>query len=123
MTSRQPGRSFENPDRPLGEEILEHSGPSSTSASEDFRSREKQAAARHKGVAERAKVIAVLRKLEDLVAERNLPHGQETPRRALELAAGRVGLTLAEYQALVSGDPELVELEQKVLEAVRRALG
>jgi hypothetical protein len=121
--ARQPGRSFEDPQKPLGAELLEHSGASSTSASEDFRSREAQAGARPKGVAERAKVIAVLRKLEELVADRNLPHGHHTLPRALELAAGRVGLTVREYEALVRGDPELVDLERRVLEAARQKLG
>jgi hypothetical protein len=114
---RQPGRSFEDPTKPLGAELLDRSGPSTTSAHEDFRAREVQAGTRPKGVAERATVIGVLRKMEELVAEGNLPTGQETVRRALELAAGRAGLTIGEYEALVRGDAELVDLERKVLEA------
>jgi len=120
---RQPGRSFEDHSKPLGEELLDRSGPSTTSAHEDFRSREVQAGTRPKGVAERATVIGVLRKVEELVAEGNLPKGQETVRRALELAAGRAGLTIGEYEALVKGDPELVDLERKVLEAASSKLG
>lgn len=34
---------------------------------------------------------------------------------ALALACGRLGLTYAEYRALASGDPELVELERQVI--------
>lgn len=121
--ARQPGRSFEDHEKPLGAELLERTGPSDTAAGEDFRSREVQAGSHVNGVAERAKVIGVLRKMEELVAERNLPKGQETPRRALELAAGRVGLTIEEYEALVRGDAELVELERKVLDEARQKLG
>ena len=120
---RQPGRSFEDHDKPLGEELLNRSGPSTTDAHEDFRAREVQAGTRPKGVAERATVIGVLRKMEELVAEGNLPSGQATLRRALELASGRAGLTIQEYEALVQGDPELVDLERKVLEAAAVKLG
>lgn len=119
---RQPGRSFEDPSKPLGDELLRQSGPSNSAAQEDFRSREAQADARPNGVAERAIVIGVLRKTEELVAEGNLPKGQETARRALELAAGRAGLTIGEYEALVRGDVELADLERKVLEAVAAKL-
>ena len=111
---RKPGRSFEDPNRTMGEALLESTPPSHT-LPEDFRKREEQANVSQNGVAERAKVIGVLRKAEELMAEGNLPHGQETPRRALELAAGRVGLTIQEYEALVKGDAELIELERKVL--------
>ena len=112
---RKPGRSFNDPNRPMGEALLESTGPSGT-IKEDFRAREDQASVPHNGVAERAKVIGVLRKAEELMAEGNLPKGQATPRRALELASGRVGLTIEEYDALVKGDPELVELERKILQ-------
>ncbi len=113
---RKPGRSFNDPNRPLGEALLEGTG-ASDKIKEDFRAREVQADVPHNGVAERAKVISVLRKADELMAEGNLPQGQESPRRALELAAGRVGLTIEEYDALVKGDPELMELERRVLEA------
>jgi len=112
---RKPGRSFNDPNRPMGEALLDSTGPSGT-IKEDFRAREDQASVPHNGVAERAKVIGVLRKAEELMAEGNLPKGQATPRRALELASGRVGLTIEEYDALVKGDPELVELERKILQ-------
>jgi hypothetical protein len=112
---KKPGRSFNDPNRPMGEALLEGTGPSGT-IKEDFRAREEQASVPQNGVAERAKVIGVLRKAEELMVEGNLPKGQETPRRALELASGRVGLTIEEYDALVKGDPELAELERKVLQ-------
>jgi hypothetical protein len=86
-----------------------------------MRPRAEQAATAVNGIAERAKVISVLRKAEELIDEGNLPKGQETPRRALELAAGRVGLTIEEYEALVKGDAELIDLERKVLESAREA--
>lgn len=115
---RKPGRSFEDPSKPLGQELLERSGLSDTIA-EDFRSREDQSGGLHHGVAERAKAIGVLRKADELIAEGNLPHGQWNKDRALELAAGRVGLTIGEYRALVKGDPELEELERQVLASAR----
>ena len=74
----------------------------------------------HNGVAERAKAVAVLRKLEEFVAHDNPPVTDEPSlRRAHELAAGRVGLTFPEYESLVRGDPELVALEGKVLDGAR----
>lgn len=112
---RKPGRSFNDANRPMGEALLERTGPSGT-IPEDFRKREDQANVPRNGVAERAKVISVLRKAEELMAEGNLPKGQATPRRALELAAGRVGLTIEEYDALVKGDDDLRGLEHKVLQ-------
>lgn len=112
---RKPGRSFDDPSKPMGEGILERSAASDTAPHEDFRPREEQAEAAHNGVAERAKVIAVLRKADELIAEGNLPENDASPQRALELAAGRVGLTIEEYRALVKGDRELEELEAKVL--------
>jgi hypothetical protein len=118
-TDRKPGRSFEDPSRPLGDEIIAHSPPSNV-VPEDFRSREKQAEASGHGVAERAKAIAVLRKFEELMVEQNPPVSSERGMlHVLELAAGRVGLTPREYQNYVRGDDELVELERKVLNAAR----
>lgn len=116
---RKPGRSFEDPNRPLGDELLARS-PTSPPVKEDFRTREQQAVEAGHGVAERAKAIAVLRKAEELMAERNPPaYGDAALRRALELAAGRVGLTIGEYDGLVKGDEELMELERKVIENAR----
>jgi hypothetical protein len=117
---RKPGRSFDDGNRPLGQELLEHSSATATPIKEDFTKREVQAATTHGGVAERAKAIAVLRKAEELFETDNPgPHTEKSLHRALELAAGRVGLTIGEYNALVKGDPELVELERKVLASAR----
>jgi hypothetical protein len=116
----QPGRSFEDPRRPLGEELL-HQSPRSETIPEDFTPRERQVEkSLVHGVAERAKAIAVMRKAEELMSEQIPPATSDsTILRALELAAGRVGLTFAEYRALVKDDPELAELERKVIENAR----
>ena len=116
---RLPGRSFEDPRKPMGEEILAHSGASKP-AEEDFRSREDQAAASQHGVAERAKAISVLRKVEELISEEDPPANDEAGLcTAMKLAAGRVGLTIEEYHSLVKGDPEVEDLERKVLDGAR----
>lgn len=60
-------------------------------------------------VADRAKGVSVLRKAEEFIASDN----PSDPKRALELAAGRVGLTYDEYRKIVDDDPELLALEQK----------
>jgi len=117
---RKPGRSFDNPNEPLGQGTIERSAQSDSNANEDFRSREAQADMPYNGVAERAKAIAVLRKFEELTADNNpTAFDEATLRTAHELAAGRVGLTFPEYQALVKGDAELEALEKKVLDAAR----
>jgi hypothetical protein len=67
--------------------------------------------AKDTGVADRAKAVGVLRKAEEFLAH-DLP---SDPRRALELAAGRVGLTYEEYRKIVDADHELQELEAKFL--------
>ena len=122
---RKPGRSFEDPSRPLGEELLAHSKQGVAPTVEDFRSRvaqaREQAAADRYGVAERAKVIGVLRKAEELMAAPNRPPQSEAElQRVLELAAHDVGLKLGEYRALMTGDDELADLEKKVLDDARR---
>ena len=122
---RKPGRSFEDPSRPLGEELLERSRRSTPPTTEDFRSRvaqaREQAAADRYGVAERAKVIGVLRKAEELMAPPNrAPSSEADLHRVLELAAHDVGLVFGEYLALKEGDDELFELEKRVLDNVRR---
>jgi hypothetical protein len=76
------------------------------------------------GVAERAKAVAVLRKAEELMATDN-PSGatEDGRRRALELAAGRAGVKLSDYDRYVAGDEELESLQAAVMEAARlRAL-
>lgn len=114
--ARKPGRSFEDPSKALGADLIERSGVSKD-PKEDFSLREDQAGGSEHGVAERAKVISVLRKAEELVAEGNMPAGENTFRRALELASGRIGLTIQEYDALIKDDPELLALQRQVEEA------
>ena len=120
LDDRKPGRSFDDPKRPMGEDLLARSAQSSTVPTEDFRSREAQADTGTQGVAERAKAIGVLRKVEELVGNNNPGATDEAGLRVcFELAAGRVGLTIEEYDALVKGDPELLALEKNVLDAAR----
>jgi hypothetical protein len=123
-----PGRSFEHPERPFGDELLEQSMPSNESPEGGFYGRSSVGAphegARVHGVAERAKAIAVMRKADELMATDNPPAtSPENVRRALELASGRVGLKIEEYDALVRGDPELVQLERQVIENALRRQG
>ena len=118
--NRKPGRSFDDPAKPLGAEILDRTAQSSTEANEDFRPREAQADMPQNGLAERTKIVAVLRKADELIATDNPPANDEASlRRCFELAAGRVGLTFPEYEALLKGDAELEDLEKKVLDAAR----
>ena len=102
--AREPGRSFDMPNRPLGAELLART-PSSGSSPDLSEG--------PGGLAERAQAISVMRKAEELMASNNPPPAEA--RRAFELAAGRVGLSMHEYDALVKGDAELEVLEQKVL--------
>jgi hypothetical protein len=125
LQERKPGRSFEDPSRPLGEELLEHSKRGVPPTVEDFRSRvahaRDQAVADRYGVAERAKVIGVLRKVEELMATpKHAPRSEADLERALDVAAHDVGVTLGEYRALMEGDAELVDLEKQVLDDARR---
>jgi len=120
--ARKPGRSFEDPEKPLGAELLERSGPS-REIPEDLRDRVAQAAATSNGVAERAKAIGVLRKLEEIIAYATEPVDAKDPiDAALHVAARSVGLTYDEYRALVDKDPELVALEVRVVESTKMRL-
>jgi|GEM_PF-3462935 len=120
---RKPGRSFDDPSKPLGQDILERSQASDV-IHEDLRDRAEQAATQPNGVAERAKAIAVLRKFEELVATDNIPvDAEDDVQRALELACGRVGLTYKEFRALVDGDQEIMDLERKCVSAARGTRG
>ena len=117
---RKPGRSFEDPERPLGQELLERSGPSDTRANEDFRSREAQADMPHNGVAERAKAVSVMRLAEELIATHNPGANDEySLQRCFDLAGGRLGLKPAEYESLLKGDVELEKLDAQVRAAAR----
>ena len=124
LQDRKPGRSFEDPARPLGEEVLAHTAESNPVANEDFRSREAQVDTQQHGLSERAKAISVLRKAEEFVATNNPPCEDEAGlTRCFELAAGRVGLTIGEYDALVRSDPEILVLEAQVKDAARARFG
>jgi hypothetical protein len=117
---RQPGRSFTDPRRPLGEDVIERGDPNGGDPEEGVYGRAPEHPRVGHGVAERAKAVAVLRKAEELMATGNPPGNTDIgQRRALELAAGRVGLSLEEYRRLVDGDDELESLEQVVLDAAR----
>jgi nucleotide-binding universal stress UspA family protein len=125
---REAGRSFHDPSRALGEEILQRSAHTTAPTKENFRARARQAADqaavdRH-GVAERAKVIGVLRKAEEFMSTSNpAPDTDADVRRALDLSCGRLGLTFQEYRALADSDPELVEFERHVIAEARRRWG
>lgn len=111
---RPAGRSFDDPSRPLGAELLEQSEESSPTDTTVYGRAARGAP--YNVVAERAKAVAVLRKAEELMRTGNpAPTSAVETRRALELAAGRVGLTLREYEDVVRGDPALVELERRVI--------
>ncbi|MCL2778569.1 MAG: hypothetical protein FWD73_11240 [Polyangiaceae bacterium] len=72
-------------------------------------------------VTDRAKVISVLLKAEEFMRAPNPPG--ITPQRvvrALDLAANHMGMKLSEYDAIVSRDPELRELERRMINNVRR---
>ena len=73
------------------------------------------------GVPERAKCVAVLRKAEELMASGN-PAGdtEDGQRRAIELACGRCGVKLAEYDRILDADEEVRALHETVMEAARR---
>jgi hypothetical protein len=88
--NRKPGRSFDDPSKSMGTGVVKRG------ATDD-------------DVANRAKAVSVLRKAEEFLAHAD----PADPRRALELAAGRIGLKWNEYRKLVDGDPELMELERK----------
>ena len=117
---RKPGRSFDDPSQTLGEGILDRSVQSAT-IKEDFRSpAAQQSDVLANGVAERAKGISALRKLEELIGDDNPPvYDEPTLRLAFELALGRVGVTMDEYNVIVKNDLELTELERKVFDAAR----
>src|SRR5688572_13112800 len=99
---RKAGRSFGDPRRPLGADVIERA--------ETAEERGPTA------VADRAKAVAVLRKAEEFMRTANpSPVDEHAARRALELAAGRAGIFFEEYRRIVRGDPELSELERRVL--------
>jgi hypothetical protein len=115
--NRKPGRSFDDPSKPLGKDIVERAHDVGANLEGGVYGRAEDGA-KDTGVADRAKAVAVLRKAEEFISTDNPPASTpEGMRRALELAAGRVGLTIEEYDRIVKADPELLALEAKVLRA------
>jgi nucleotide-binding universal stress UspA family protein len=128
LSDRRPGRSFQDSARPLGEALIAVAPRTTAPTEENFSDRAKQAArqasADPRGVAERAKVIGVLRKAEEFMRTANPPPSTAGDvRRALGLASGRLGLSFAEYRALADRDPELVELERRIVDDARERAG
>ena len=119
-SERKPGRSFSDHGRPLGEELIERADPTSNGAEEGVYGRTSTHANVQHGVADRAKCVAVLRKAEELMFSEN-PSGdtEEGRQRALELAAGRIGLKIEEYNRLCKDDEEVLSLQAAVFEAAR----
>lgn len=116
---RKAGRSFTEPERPLGEGILERSDPGGGGGAETANG--SQGPKLGHGLSERAKAIGVLRKAEEFMASGNPPGDTEESRaRALELACGRCGVTVDEYREIVRGDEELIALQRNVMDAARR---
>jgi len=117
---RKPGRSFSDPRRPLGEELITRTDPHGGDPEEGVYGRASEHYREGHGIAERAKCVAVLRKADELMAENNPPGDTEAnQRRALELACGRCGVKVEEYDRIVDGDEEVRDLENAVLEAAR----
>lgn len=108
VSSRAPGRSFENHKKPLGEDLLDAAVQPGSGVS----------------VTERAKAVAVLRKADEFMATENPPPDDaRSIRRAVELAAGRVGVHLAEFDDIVRRDPEIAALERRLFEDDARRYG
>lgn len=105
---RPPGRSFGNPQKGLGHELIERAPEYAW----------QEGARTGRAVAERAKGVAVLRKADELMAESNPPGDTaDNRRRALALACARCGVHPAEYAALIASDVELKSLEARVFDA------
>lgn len=126
--AREAGRSFDDPSRALGDDILARAGRTTAPTKENLHDRAMQAAQQaavdRLGVGECAKVIGVLRKAEEFMSTSNPSADTDAGvRRALELACGRLGLTFLEYRALADSAPELLELERQVIADARRRSG
>lgn len=121
ILARKPGRSFSDPERPLGEELLARTATHGGDPEEGVYGRAPEHFRLGEGLAERAKGVAVLRKADELMSQNNPPGDtEENQRRALELACGRCGVKVEEYDRLVDKDEALRELENAVLEAARQ---
>jgi hypothetical protein len=110
--NRKPGRSFDDPSKPMGTDIVERAHDVGANLEGGVYGRAEDGS-KYTGVADRAKAVSVLRKAEEFLAHDN----PSDPQRALELAAGRIGLTYDEYRRIVDADHELQALEAKVLGA------
>ncbi len=124
-SSRKPGRSFSDHEKPLGAELVATASPSDEGphAGVYGRATERRDATESapRNVADRAKAVSVLRKAEEFMRTANPPPTSPAEvHRALELAAGRIGITYEDYAAIVRADPELGELEQKVILSAKR---
>jgi hypothetical protein len=120
LLEHKPGRSFVDPTRPLGDELLEHVRSHGGDPEEGVYGRAPEHYREGHGLPERAKCVAVLRKADELMAENNPPGDtDDNQRRALELACGRCGVRIEEYDHLVDGDPEVKALHALVMEAAR----
>jgi hypothetical protein len=117
-SERQPGRSFTEPRRPLGEDLIERGDPHGGDPEEGVYGRASEHFRHGHGVAERAKGVSVLRKAEELMASGN-PSGatEDGRRRAIELACGRCGVLVEEYDRYVADDEELRSLHATVMAA------
>jgi hypothetical protein len=112
------GRSFTDPSRPLGEGLIERADPRGGDPNEGVYGRAVRAADIGHGVAERAKGVSVLRKAEELMASGNPDGGTEDGRRrAIELACGRCGVRIEEFDRIVATDAELQALMTNVMQA------
>ncbi len=99
--SHPAGRAFDDYSKPLGYDLLDR-----TVETHDLEL-----------LANRTKAVAVLRKAEEFLYTGNpSAHEPGGVQRALELAAGRLGLSFEEYARLVKGDPELEVLQQEVVD-------
>lgn len=124
-SSRKPGRSFSDHGKPLGAELIASAAPGDETphAGVYGRSTEGRDATdvAPQNVADRAKAVSVLRKAEEFMRTANPPPTSSAEiHRALELAAGRVGITYKDYASIVRADPEIAQLERQVIEAAKR---
>lgn len=121
LPDRLPGRSFTDPTKPLGDGLIERADPLGGDPNEGMYGRHVESAAIGHGVAERAKAISVLRKAEELMASGNPDGGTEDGRRrAIELACGRCGVHVDEFDKIIDGDEELRDLMANVMESARQ---
>ncbi|HVJ93488.1 MAG TPA: hypothetical protein VM580_26990 [Labilithrix sp.] len=118
LSAHKVGRSFVEPRRPLGADLLDRTDPRGGDPEEGLYGRATTQDRSGHGLPERAKCIAVLRKADELMAEGNPPGDTEQGRRrALELACGRCGVKVEEFERMMHGDEELEALYATLMEA------